>query len=67
MNIIFALQGEEVYNISLPNNTKSALFEMSADCYVYNDISVKLPTISKIEFLPDNTTSLCSDEPYKNN
>ena len=61
MNIIFTFQGDEVFNISLPNNTKSAQFEMSQECYIFAEITMKLPTIAKIEFFPESTRYEAND------
>lgn len=51
MNIEFYFQGENVYSISLPDNTLSASFELDDDVNeVYDSIKIHLPFISEINF-----------------
>jgi len=47
MEIVFWLQGEEVYRVELPDNTERATFEF-VESSVYGDTMIPLPVVSEI-------------------
>ena len=51
MKIKFAFQGDCVYELELPDNTKVVNFDINTPTSVpYENIEVRLPSISRIEF-----------------
>lgn len=49
MDIVLFFQGDEIYRITLPNNTLKASFELDAKCDIYQDVKISLPIIKTIE------------------
>lgn len=43
-------QGEEVWRVELPANTKRADFIFSDPCEVYSGVKIQMPVISEIVF-----------------
>lgn len=50
MEISWAYQGEMMFAVELPDNTKEVVFESSDSSSVYNGVHFKIPTVSKIVF-----------------
>jgi len=50
MDITFCFQGEEVYRISLPDNTISAEFDISKETEIYTNINISIPCIKNVKF-----------------
>ena len=58
MTITFEFQGQEMYSIIIPSNTKICKFEFEPVSEPWNGIKTRLPEISEIEFYTSHGETL---------